>query len=159
MEASGSVHITDGIFDPPVATPAERSLAVVCAVIGSFAAATAYATIRIIGTRVHSLVSVNYFAISATVTSFLVLLIHPGLSFQAPQGTAQWFVTLMPTSYYKPTPGICTLTICRLLLASIGLSGFLLQVLLTEGLQRERAGRATNMMVSLHTRSPQARPG
>lgn len=31
---------------------------------------------------------------------------------------------------------------------SIGFSGFLLQVLLTEGLQRERAGRATNMMVS-----------
>ena len=37
----------------------------------------------------------------------------------------------------------------RLLLASIGLSGFLLQVLITEGLQRERAGRATNMIVSL----------
>lgn len=36
----------------------------------------------------------------------------------------------------------------RLLLLSIGISGFLLQVLLTEGLQRERAGRATNMMVS-----------
>lgn len=36
----------------------------------------------------------------------------------------------------------------RLLLLSIGLSGFLLQVLLTEGLQRERAGRATNMIVS-----------
>jgi hypothetical protein len=35
----------------------------------------------------------------------------------------------------------------RLLLLSIGLSGFLLQVLLTEGLQRERAGRATNMIV------------
>lgn len=31
---------------------------------------------------------------------------------------------------------------------SIGLSGFLLQVLLTEGLQREKAGRATNLIVS-----------
>lgn len=36
-----------------------------------------------------------------------------------------------------------------MLLISIGLSGFLLQVLITEGLQRERAGRATNMIVSI----------
>ena len=40
----------------------------------------------------------------------------------------------------------------RLLLISIGISGFLLQVLLTEGLQREKAGRATNMIVSTSAR-------
>lgn len=32
---------------------------------------------------------------------------------------------------------------------SIGLSGFLLQVLLTLGLQMEKAGRATNLIVSV----------
>jgi drug/metabolite transporter (DMT)-like permease len=36
----------------------------------------------------------------------------------------------------------------RLLLIYIGVSGFLLQFLLTEGLQREKAGRATNLIVS-----------
>ena len=118
-----AVHALDGIFKPVPATPAERSFAVVLAVLGSFAAATAYATIRVIGTRVHSLVSVNYFAVASTVFSCAVLLLHPDIGFQTPQSTPQW-----------------------LLLLSIGLSGFLLQVLLTEGLQRERAGRATNMI-------------
>lgn len=42
------------------------------------------------------------------------------------------------------------LTDCnRTLLVSIGISGFLLQVLLTEGLRREKAGRATNLIVHL----------
>lgn len=119
-----TIHALDGgIFKPVPATPAERSFAVVLAVLGSFAAATAYATIRVIGTRVHSLVSVNYFAVASTVLSCAVLLLHPDVGFQTPQSTPQW-----------------------LLLLSIGLSGFLLQVLLTEGLQRERAGRATNMI-------------
>lgn len=119
-----AVHALDGgLFEPVPATPAERSFAVVLAVLGSFAAATAYATIRVIGTRVHSLVSVNYFAVASTVLSCAVLLLHPDIGFQTPQSTPQW-----------------------LLLLSIGLSGFLLQVLLTEGLQRERAGRATNMI-------------
>lgn len=36
----------------------------------------------------------------------------------------------------------------RAILLSIGVSGFLFQVLLTEGLQREKAGRATNLIVS-----------
>ena len=85
-----SVHVDGGIFDPVPATPAERSVAVICAVIGSFSAATAYATIRVIGKRVHSLVSVNYFAIMATVTSTLVLLIHPDIGFKMPQNTPQW---------------------------------------------------------------------
>ncbi|KAM3434245.1 hypothetical protein NHJ13734_006088 [Beauveria thailandica] len=120
---NSTVHALDGIFKPVPATPAERSLAVVLAVIGSAAAATAYATIRVLGTRVHSLVSVNYFAVIGTVVSCGVLLIHPSIGFQTPQSTPQW-----------------------LLLLSIGVSGFLLQVLLTEGLQRERAGRATNMI-------------
>lgn len=76
-----------------------------------------------IGKRAHSLISVNYFAGIATIGSFLALLIHPDLHFVMPQSSGQWG-----------------------LIAVIGLTGFLLQFLLTEGLQREKAGRATNLM-------------
>ncbi|KAF5548693.1 transport protein [Fusarium mexicanum] len=112
-----------GILPPVKATPQERTIAILCAIFGSFAAATAYATIRVIGKRAHSLVSVNYFAVLATVSSFLVIMIHPDLQFEIPKTIAEW---------------------CLLL--SIGISGFLLQLLLTEGLQREKAGRATNLI-------------
>ncbi|ORY57011.1 uncharacterized protein BCR38DRAFT_450571 [Pseudomassariella vexata] len=119
-----SVFAMDKGLVPSVpATPAERALAVTCAVAGTFASATAYATIRLIGKRTHSLVSVNYFAILATVGSFLILIIHPDLHFETPQNAAQW-----------------------ILLVTIGVAGFLLQFLLTEGLQREKAGRATNLI-------------
>ncbi|KAH8683945.1 hypothetical protein BGZ61DRAFT_507532 [Ilyonectria robusta] len=114
-----------GLLPPVKATPAERSIAIVCAILGSFAAATAYAIIRTIGKRAHSLVSVNYFAVLATVSSFLIIMIHPDLQFEIPQTPIQWA-----------------------LLLSIGLSGFLLQVFLTEGLKREKAGRATNLIYS-----------
>ncbi|RKL20154.1 hypothetical protein BFJ68_g2862 [Fusarium oxysporum] len=99
-----------GILPPVKATPQERTIAILCAIFGSFAAATAYATIRVIGKRAHSLVSVNYFAVLATVSSFLIIMIHPDLQFEIPKTIAEWYL------------------------------------LLTEGLQREKAGRATNLI-------------
>uniref|UniRef100_A0A8H7NH63 EamA domain-containing protein n=1 Tax=Bionectria ochroleuca TaxID=29856 RepID=A0A8H7NH63_BIOOC len=108
---------------PEKASPAERAMAIACAILGAFAAATAYATIRVIGKRAHSLVSVNYFAVLGSVSSFAIIMIHPDLQFEIPHTVTQW-----------------------LLLVFIGISGFLLQVLLTEGLQREKAGRATNLI-------------
>ncbi|KAI1839977.1 hypothetical protein JX266_013821 [Neoarthrinium moseri] len=113
----------EGLVPAVPASPAERSVAVICAVLGSFGAATSYSTIRVIGKRAHSLVSVNYFAAVATVGSFLIIMIHPDLEFKVPQNAAQWG-----------------------LLVAIGVAGFLLQFLLTEGLQREKAGRATNLI-------------
>ncbi|KAK7985228.1 hypothetical protein PG996_005531 [Apiospora saccharicola] len=112
-----------GFVPPVVATPEERSLAVLLGVIGTFGAAAAYSTIRVIGKRAHSLVSVNYFAVLATVGSCLIILVHPDLEFKLPENAMQWF-----------------------LLIAIGVAGFLLQFLLTEGLQREKAGRATNLI-------------
>ncbi|KAF7559936.1 hypothetical protein G7046_g4206 [Stylonectria norvegica] len=112
-----------GLLPPVTSTPTERSVAVILAVLGSFFAATAYSTIRIIGKRAHALVSVNYFATIATIGSGLILLVHPDLSFQLPQGPSQWA-----------------------LLTMIGLSGFSMQFLLTEGLQREKGGKATNLI-------------
>ncbi|KAI1410637.1 hypothetical protein F5Y13DRAFT_167602 [Hypoxylon sp. FL1857] len=112
-----------GIVPSVPATPAQRSLAVLLAVIGTFAAAAAYSTIRVIGKRAHSLVSVNYFAVLATVGSFIIILVLPELHFEIPENAVQWS-----------------------LLVAIGVAGFLLQFLLTEGLQREKAGRATNLI-------------
>ncbi|KAI2469003.1 hypothetical protein F4781DRAFT_396098 [Annulohypoxylon bovei var. microspora] len=112
-----------GIVPEVPATPAQRSLAVILAVIGTFAAASAYSIIRVIGKRAHSLISVNYFAVLATVVSFLAIMVLPDLHFEIPENAAQWS-----------------------LLISIGIAGFLLQFLLTEGLQREKAGRATNLI-------------
>ncbi|VUC23498.1 unnamed protein product, partial [Clonostachys rosea] len=112
-----------GVVPPAKETPAERALAIACAILGAFAAATAYATIRVIGKRTHSLVSVNYFAVLGSVSSFAIIMIHPDLHFEIPHTVTQW-----------------------VLLVFIGISGFLLQVLLTEGLQREKAGRATNLI-------------
>lgn len=93
-DADATQQDAGGILPPAKATPAERSIAIVCAVFGAFAAASAYATIRVIGRRVHSLVSVNYFAVMATVSSALIILIHPDLQFEIPQTAAQWYVSV-----------------------------------------------------------------
>jgi drug/metabolite transporter (DMT)-like permease len=85
------VDVQGGLVPPVASTPAERAIAVACATFGSFAAATAYATIRVIGKRTHSLVSVNYFATLATVSSFTIIMVHPDLKFEIPQSPAQWY--------------------------------------------------------------------
>ncbi|KAH7235577.1 hypothetical protein BKA59DRAFT_425583 [Fusarium tricinctum] len=118
-----SAHTNGGILPPVKATPQERTIAIFCSIFGSIAAATAYSTIRVIGKRAHSLVSVNYFATLATISSFVIITIHPRLHFEIPNSGAEW-----------------------ILLLSIGVSGFMFQLLLTEGLQREKAGRATNLI-------------
>lgn len=106
---------------PPV-TAEQRTIAILLAVLGTFGASTAYATIRVIGQRAHSLISVTYFAFLSTVGSAFIILVHPDLKFVMPENLVQWG-----------------------LLAIIGLAGFVLQFLLTEGLQREKGGRATNL--------------
>ncbi|KAK6709755.1 hypothetical protein SNK05_004230 [Fusarium graminearum] len=121
--SSDNESAAKGILSAAKATPHERTIAICCSIFGSIAAATAYSTIRVIGKRAHSLVSVNYFAVLATISSFLIITIHPDLQFEIPKSLAEWAILL-----------------------SIGVSGFLFQVLLTEGLQREKAGRATNLI-------------
>jgi drug/metabolite transporter (DMT)-like permease len=112
----------DGKAPTPIITAHQRTLAVLIAILGTFGASMAYATIRVIGKRAHSLISVNYFAAIATLGSTLIILVHPELHFVMPKTLSQWG-----------------------LIAIIGLFGFLLQFLLTEGLQREKGGRATNL--------------
>lgn len=114
--------VLNGVVPTPHVSPAQRTVATLIAILGAFGASTAYATIRVIGKRAHSLISVNYFAAIATVGSAAIILIHPDLHFVIPETYGQWG-----------------------LIAIIGLTGFMLQFLLTEGLQREKGGRATNL--------------
>lgn len=137
---------------PVVATPEERSLAVLLGVLGTFGAAAAYSTIRVIGKRAHSLVSVNYFAVLATVGSCLIILVHPDLDFKLPENAMQWYDCCLAISSYmmlENNTQAANFLLSRFLLVAIGVAGFLLQFLLTEGLQREKAGRATNLIVRL----------
>lgn len=108
----------------PGVTPRQRAIAVGVALFGVLGAASAYTTIRWIGKRAHPLVSVFYFSAWCTVVSFVGLMVLPGVGgVMWPQGRVQWG-----------------------LLGGIGVTGFVMQFLLTSGLQREKAGRGTNML-------------
>lgn len=108
----------------PAVTPHQRLVAVLVALIGVLGAASAFTTIRWIGKRAHPLVSVGYFSTWCTIVSFTALLALPSVGgIIYPATLTQWG-----------------------LLLGIGVSGFVMQFLLTAGLQVERAGRATNMM-------------
>lgn len=120
--ASTENSVPDGKTPEVPGSAHQRSLAILIAILGTIGASTAYATIRVIGSRSHSLISVNYFAAIATIGSTFIILVHPDLHFVMPRTLGQWG-----------------------LISIIGLFGFLLQFLLTEGLQREKAGRATNL--------------
>lgn len=104
-------------------TSAQRLSAVGVALIGVLGAASAYTTIRWIGKRAHPLISVNYFAAWSTIVSTVVLLAVPGADFQLPANARQWIY-----------------------LVFLGICGFVMQFLLTAGLQHEKGSRATNMV-------------
>jgi hypothetical protein len=90
----------------------------------SYKKAVAYTTIRLIGTRTHPLIAVNYFASWCAVVSLASLLFIPSI------GGIVW-----PTSAYQWA-----------LLAGIGVSGFVMQFCLTAGFQLEKVGRGANMV-------------
>jgi len=104
-------------------TPTQHLAAIGMAILGVFGAASAYTTIRIIGNRAHPLISVTYFSFWCTLVSTVALLFVPSIPFVLPSTAHQW-----------------------MLLIFIGLSGFIMQFLLTAGLRAEKSGRATNMI-------------
>ncbi|PTD02076.1 hypothetical protein HYE67_007868 [Fusarium culmorum] len=57
-------------------------------------ALAAYLTIYIIKKRAYSLISINYFTILATISSFLIIIIYPNLQFKIPKSLAEWAVLL-----------------------------------------------------------------
>ncbi|KAI4833527.1 hypothetical protein E4T44_09367 [Aureobasidium sp. EXF-8845] len=101
----------------------QRLLAIFVSVIGVLGASAAYTLIRVIGSRAHALISVNYFALISTFGSAGALLTLPGMSFVMPHGAREW-----------------------LLLSLLGVLGFVLQFLLTAGLQLDRTSKATSML-------------
>lgn len=104
-------------------TPKQRLIAIGVSVIGVLGASGAYTMIRVIGSRAHALMSVNYFAFIATVGSTAILLITPGIGFVMPENAHEW-----------------------VLLALLGVLGFVLQFLLTAGLQMDKSSKATSML-------------
>jgi drug/metabolite transporter (DMT)-like permease len=120
-------HANSEMPEEVLATPAQRLSAVLLGLMGVLGGTCAYTTIRVIGTRVHPLISVNYYALIATCFSGLVLLlpIFPDASFRLPRGFREWS-----------------------LLIGLGVFGFFLQFLMTSGLVKDKSSRATNMMYS-----------
>ena len=104
-------------------TPAEHLSGVGLALVGVVGAAIAYTTIRWIGKRAHPLISVNYFAAWSSIVSTVALLAMPGIGFRLPESPRQWVYLLF-----------------------LGICGFVMQFLLTAGLQHEKSSRATNMV-------------
>jgi drug/metabolite transporter (DMT)-like permease len=104
------------------ATGLQRLAAVGVALLGVLGAAGAYTSIRAIGHRAHPLISVSMFSLYATCVSGIGLLVlrEPFVFPQTLAGWGEWTV--------------------------IGISGFVAQLLVTAGLQRERAGRGASMV-------------
>jgi drug/metabolite transporter (DMT)-like permease len=104
-------------------TPMQRLIAIAVSILGVFGASGAYTTIRIIGVRAHALMSVNYFAFLGTAGSATALLVIPGIGFTMPQGAREWVLLIL-----------------------LGVLGFVLQFLLTAGLQLDKSSKATSML-------------
>ncbi|WWD18941.1 hypothetical protein CI109_103397 [Kwoniella shandongensis] len=103
---------TEGIETP------ERAVAVAWAFMSVLGASVAYTTIRSIGNKAHALHSIGYFSYMCTITCGLWLLVDP-----------------KPLVWVESTRDF-------LFIVAIGFFGFVYQMLLTMGLQREKAGRA-----------------
>lgn len=118
-----TVGATANADDLDKVTPAQRLFAIGVSLFGILGASGAYTTIRIVGSRAHALISVNYFAFVATLGSTAALLAIPGIGFVMPRSAGDW-----------------------LLLGSMGVLGFALQFLLTTGLQLDKSPKATSML-------------
>ncbi|KAK7948508.1 integral membrane protein DUF6 [Apiospora aurea] len=78
-ETGGAASVT--ITEP---TPAERLIALVSALIGVLGGALTIVTLRQIGTRAHTLISVNYFGAGCTVVTTAALVLGPVLDLDQP---------------------------------------------------------------------------
>ncbi|KIW27272.1 uncharacterized protein PV07_07026 [Cladophialophora immunda] len=119
---SSSTQPSDALVSPPVnstVTPetgqhitSEQHLAAVgIAMIGVVGGVGALTAIRVIGTRAHAFISINYFSVWCSVVSLVCLMVFPDVKFRLPGNLTEWS-----------------------LLASLGLCGFVMQFLLTAGL-------------------------
>ncbi|KAH0846433.1 hypothetical protein AYO21_07130 [Fonsecaea monophora] len=119
---STSAQPSDAMVSPPANSTvtaetaqhitAEQHLAAVgIAMIGVVGGTGALTAIRVIGTRAHAFISINYFSVWCSIVSLTCLVIFPDVKFRLPGNLTEWS-----------------------LLASLGLCGFVMQFLLTAGL-------------------------
>ncbi|KIX98251.1 uncharacterized protein Z520_06331 [Fonsecaea multimorphosa CBS 102226] len=119
---STSTQPSDALVSPPLNSTAtaetaqhitsEQHLAAVgIAMIGVVGGTGALTAIRVIGTRVHAFISINYFSWWCSIVSLVCLVIFPDVKFRLPANLTEWA-----------------------LLANLGLCGFVMQFLLTAGL-------------------------
>ena len=106
----------DGVLQP---TSAQHLKAVGIAMIGVVGAIGAMTSIRSIGTRAHALLSVNYFSAWCTFVSLMALLVVPSVEFRLPGNIMEWG-----------------------LLSLLGCCGFIMQLLLTQGMAYGTAGNS-----------------
>jgi len=107
-----------GLLDPSKITPTQRMISVIAALFGVVGTTGAYTLVRGIGKRVHVLHAITSFTLQCVLGSTLGMILFK-LPFVIPTRT-YWLVMLV----------------------LIGIFGFLAQVLITMGLQREAAGRS-----------------
>ncbi|KAI0472278.1 hypothetical protein F4859DRAFT_515128 [Xylaria cf. heliscus] len=129
IAAEESETTGSAIVESHVPTTAERLSAIGVALLGVLGTSVAFTTLRAIGRRVHTLISVNYFSAACLTVAVSVLSLapyldigQPDLHLAFPSSARQWGFVLL-------------ITLC----------GFATQVLITKGLAAERSNRATAM--------------
>ncbi|KAI0457264.1 hypothetical protein F5B21DRAFT_101176 [Xylaria acuta] len=129
MATQGSETTGSAVVDSPAPTTSERIVAIGVALLGVLGTSVAFTTLRAIGPRTHTLISVNYFSAACLIVALSVLSLapyldigQPGLRLAFPSSPHQWGLVLL-------------ITLC----------GFATQVLITKGLAAERSNRATAM--------------
>ncbi|KAF5868412.1 putative uncharacterized membrane protein [Botrytis fragariae] len=101
----------------------QSRLGLACSMIGVLGGVCAYSSISKIGLRSHPLVTTNCFATSILIVSSACFAAVPGVNFNFDLGLLQWFI-----------------------MGSIGLSGALMEYLLTAGLSDEGNSYAVHMI-------------
>ncbi|KAI0192628.1 hypothetical protein EV127DRAFT_336571 [Xylaria flabelliformis] len=130
MATQGSETTGSAIVDSPTTpTTSERIGAIGFALLGVLGTSVAFTTLRAIGPRAHTLISVNYFSAACLIVSVSVLSLSPYLDIGQPD------LRLAFPSSIRQWGFVLLITLC----------GFATQVLITKGLAIERSNRATAM--------------
>ena len=108
----------DGVIE--TSNPRDRLIATMVALWGALCGSSVYIIIRFIGKRAHAIINVSYFSLTTLIISTVGVVFIPSMHFQIPHTKLEW-----------------------LLFANLGISGFIFQLLLTIGIQKERAGRGS----------------
>ncbi|KAK8134208.1 hypothetical protein PG984_006220 [Apiospora sp. TS-2023a] len=121
MGGSNNTSGAVGGGKPAVGTepsPADRLLAIMSALIGVLGGALTIVTLRKIGTRAHTLISVNYFSVGCVVVTTTALALGPILDFDQP------LMRFAPPASWRQAGLLVLISVC----------GFSTQFLMTSGI-------------------------